>query len=647
MSRIKRSMALFMFLVSICFLPFLSASAQTITTFNGSLVYTQGVRLSGGASIGGVSIFPFSTGAGNTSEWRLLELAANGVNYIGFKAPDSIAANLIWTMPSIDAAVAGAALTSNAAGVLSWGAVAPAPLDATYVVISLNGTLTNERVITGTTNQINITDGGAGGNVTLATPQNIHTGASPTFTGLTLTGLTANSFIFSGAGGLMSSTAAPTNGQLLIGSTGLAPTAGTPAGVASEIDIAVGAGTITIGIVDPLIVGKGGTGLPSGTSGGILGFTGTTTLASSAALTANGVVLGGGAGATPTSTAAGAANQVFRVPGVSGAPTFGAVDLAQSAAVTGTLARTNGGTGTAAVTTDGQLLIGNTATGNWSVNTLTAGSNITITNGNGTITIAGAAAGANTALSNLASVAINTALLPNAAGTIDLGSDASPFRTLYQQGATAIIFEGATANAFETTLSITDPTVDATITLHNNTGTVAVAPNTGTTFIIPVPPVGWNGTTTLLVDTNTLGYTGAVMLPHVITVNKLSIGVSAVTTAGTLDIGIYSESGQTKEIDITTASISAAGSDTTTVSPAVTLSAGIHWVVVVPNGTANITLGCWQGVGDSNTQMLSITSEPRYSGTQAVSAGTLPTTFDPAGTITAGSNRTIMFRLDN
>jgi hypothetical protein len=68
----------------------------------------------------------------------------------------------------------------------------------------------------------------------------------------------------------------------------------------------------------------GGTGLASGTSGGVLGFTGATTLASSAALTASGVVLGGGAGATPTSTSAGTNGQVLM--GVtSSAPTFQAL----------------------------------------------------------------------------------------------------------------------------------------------------------------------------------------------------------------------------------------------------------------------------------------------------------------------------------
>lgn len=61
-----------------------------------------------------------------------------------------------------------------------------------------------------------------------------------------------------------------------------------------------------------------------------------------------------------------------------------------------------GGTGQA-VYTDGQLLIGNTATGGLSKATLTAGANIAITNGNGTITITGSGGGGitNTAGANV------------------------------------------------------------------------------------------------------------------------------------------------------------------------------------------------------------------------------------------------------
>src|SRR3990167_1312606 len=45
-------------------------------------------------------------------------------------------------------------------------------------------------------------------------------------------------------------------------------------GTASEINVAAGSSTIQIGIVDPLGVAQGGTGLASGTSGGVPAYTG-------------------------------------------------------------------------------------------------------------------------------------------------------------------------------------------------------------------------------------------------------------------------------------------------------------------------------------------------------------------------------------
>ena len=63
-----------------------------------------------------------------------------------------------------------------------------------------------------------------------------------------------------------------------------------------------GGGTYAFSLVIP--PSGGGTGLANGTSGGILGFTGTTTVASSALLAQNGFVIGGGAGATPSTITA-------------------------------------------------------------------------------------------------------------------------------------------------------------------------------------------------------------------------------------------------------------------------------------------------------------------------------------------------------
>jgi hypothetical protein len=56
------------------------------------------------------------------------------------------------------------------------------------------------------------------------------------------------------------------------------------------------------GFTSLLPVARGGTGLASGTSGGVLAYTAAGTLASSAALTANKVVIGGGAGVAPSTT---------------------------------------------------------------------------------------------------------------------------------------------------------------------------------------------------------------------------------------------------------------------------------------------------------------------------------------------------------
>lgn len=101
-------------------------------------------------------------------------------------------------------------------------------------------------------------------------------------------------------------------------------------------------------------VSAGGTGITSGTSGGVLGFTGSGALTSSAALTQNALVVGGGAGATPTALGSLGTSTTLLHGNAAGTPTFGAVSLA--ADVTGTLPASNGGTGAASFTANAPLI---------------------------------------------------------------------------------------------------------------------------------------------------------------------------------------------------------------------------------------------------------------------------------------------------
>ena len=67
------------------------------------------------------TMLPTAAGAGNTGESRFAELVANGSNYVGFQAADSIASNVIWELPAADGA-AGEALVTDGNKVLSFAA---------------------------------------------------------------------------------------------------------------------------------------------------------------------------------------------------------------------------------------------------------------------------------------------------------------------------------------------------------------------------------------------------------------------------------------------------------------------------------------------------------------------------------------------
>lgn len=164
------------------------------------------------------------------------------------------------------------------------------------------------------------------------------------------------------------------------------------------------------------------------------------------------------------------------------------------------------------------------------------------------------------------------------------------------------------------------------------------------TSFVPLPIWGRFTTTNADITVNTTGFTYGFNLPASIIVNKISIITNnAPTISGTLNIGIYSEDGQTKEIDVTTATISSATTVYTTTVSSINLPAGNHWIVVVPNGTTNVQVAVW-ATGEDN---IAVASEPVWRGTQLVTANTLPTTFDPASDISFSSSaKALKIRLD-
>ncbi len=114
----------------------------------------------------------------------------------------------VWTGTTIAVANGGTGQTSYTDGQLLIG--------------NTTGNTLAKATLTGTANQVVVTNGG--GSITLSTPQNIGTGSSPTFAGMTLSGMTLGSVLFAGTGGVVSQDNAnlfwdDTNNRLGIGIT--------------------------------------------------------------------------------------------------------------------------------------------------------------------------------------------------------------------------------------------------------------------------------------------------------------------------------------------------------------------------------------------------------------------------------------------
>ncbi len=287
----------------------------------------------------GVVLGPFGAAAGNTGEVRLKELSANGNNYVGLKAPDNIAADLVYTLPA-SVASDGRILSANTNGELSW--IAPNIGSVTNVSVNTPLSVTNGSSIpdisisqaNGTTNGYLSSSDWTTFNNKVGTTRSISAG-----TGLSGGGdLSADRTISLGIasnttiGGMKATT-----GKITLDGTGAITN------IAADSAASI-AGSNIVG------VGNGGTGV------------------SSVAL--NGILYGNG-GSVALSTATGSSNQVLTLNG-SGVPTFAAIadaNISASAAIArsklanGTADHVVINSGTGVLSSEAQLALSRGGTG--------------------------------------------------------------------------------------------------------------------------------------------------------------------------------------------------------------------------------------------------------------------------------------------
>ena len=134
-------------------------------------------------------------------------------------------------------------------------------------------------------------------------------------------------------------------------------------------------------------------------------------------------------------------------------------------------------------------------------------------------------------------------------GNLTVGGTQTVVDTVTMNAANAVVFEGATADAHETTLTIVDPTADRTINLPNQSGTLPVLAAASNTAVSSTPEElnimdgGTSATSTTLADAdrvvvNDAGTMKQVALSDFETYMETSLDTLAnVTTVGAVNAG--------------------------------------------------------------------------------------------------------------
>lgn len=208
--------------------------------------------------------------------------------------------------------------------------------------------------------------------------------------------------------------------------------------------------------------------------------------------------------------------------------------------VNGTLPIANGGTGQTSYT-DGQLLIGNTSGNTLTKATLTAGTGISITNGNGSISIAATNSGTVTSVTGSSPVVSSGGATPDISLASGYGDTQNPYGSKTANYFLASPNGSSGVPTFRSIVAADIPTLNqnTTGTASNVTGIVAVA-NGGTGTDSPSLVAGSNITVSGTWPNQTIAATssgsGTVTSVAASVPSFLSISGSPITTSGTLAI---------------------------------------------------------------------------------------------------------------
>jgi len=339
-----------------------------------------------------------SVGTANSGTGTITLYSDSSTYYLTLQ-PGAIAENATYTLPISLPTVDGQLLAATMAGVMSWAEVVD--------------------YVSGTANQVTVTDDGDG-TLTLSLPQDIHTGASPSFNTVTLTASAVLGLLYGNDANPVAplQNATGTNAILRASSTST-PKYVTLLGTADQITVTHNTANTTLSLPQAIATSSN------------VAFNRITCTGGN--VTNPSFMVGTGTGTYGTAT-----ELSLGVAGVK----QGAVDNAGGLTMNGELRGA-----TVRATTEIQLTTGASeiltlqsgATEAWTLTLpVDAGNNLEVltTDGNGvTAWTPLSGIGATTALDNLASVAINTSLISDTDNTDDLGDATHDWKDIYFQGA--------------------------------------------------------------------------------------------------------------------------------------------------------------------------------------------------------------------